>query len=191
MYIITSNGAFKQMLSLRSKLTQKVLAYLFLQEQEFYATALARRLQLDRGNLIRKLHELEQEGLLTSEVKGRERYYQLNPSYPLLKEYKTIIHRTVGLEHQLQELLKKIDGLKQVFLFGSYVTDQMDAASDIDLLVVGDQDTLKLQKAIAKLQKDMDREINVISMGVGEFEQRRQNDSFVQGIFKKPTRQLL
>jgi predicted nucleotidyltransferase len=179
------------MISLRSKITQVVLAHLFLNGQEAYASALAKRLHLDRGNLVRKLHELEREGLLTSERRGHERYYKLNTAFPLLQEYKTIIQRTVGLERQLQQVLQAVKGIEQAYIFGSYATDQMDAASDIDLLVVGDHTTTALQRHIAELQKATDREINVVSIGAAEFSRKRRNDALLKSIFKKPRRKII
>jgi len=64
------------MLSLKSKITQAVLGYFMLHEgQELYVNEMARRLALDQGNLDRKLKQLEKEGILKSELKGKERYY--------------------------------------------------------------------------------------------------------------------
>ena len=98
------------MISLRSKVTRDVLSELFLrQEGSFYVNELARRLKLDSGNLTRKLHELENIGLLKSDYRGRERYYSLNKSYPLINEYRKIVLKTVGLEGSLKDLLDQDD----------------------------------------------------------------------------------
>ena len=141
------------MISLKSKLTQKVLAFLFLQEEEFYASALSKRLNLDRGNLIKKLHELENIGLLKSEARGHEKYYKLDTRFPLIKEYKAIAQKTFEIEQQLKSVLQKLKGVENAFLFGSYVKNKMDEASDIDLLVIGKHSTLELQKQIS-VQED-------------------------------------
>jgi len=62
----------------------------------------------------------------------------------------------------------------------------MDSHSDIDLLVVGAQDTIPLQKQINKLQKEIDREINVISISQQEFDSRRKKkDPFISEIIRK------
>ena len=171
------------MFSLRSKITQAVLGYFTLHEkEELYVNEMARRLKLNQGNLDRKLKELEKEGILKSELRGQERYYSLNTSFPLLREYKKIILKTVGLEHVLKEALQKVKGLKQAYLFGSYAKDQMDAASDIDLLAVGSHNNIELQKEISEVQKSIGREINVISFGSAEYEKKRKSDPFLKSI---------
>src|SRR5687767_3258734 len=153
------------MISLRSRITQGVLGYLFLHEgTEMYVNEMARRLGLDSGNLTRKLIELERAGLLRSDTRGHQKYYSLNPSFPLLKEYREITLKSVGLEHLLKETLQMVTGIKEAFLFGSYAENRMDLASDLDLLVVGTHKALDLQRALAGLQKKTDREINVVNL---------------------------
>lgn len=177
----------KSVVGLRSKLCQKVLGYFFLHEGEsLYVNEMSRRFSADRGNLVKKLKELEREGLLRSEWKGNQRYYSLNPSFPLIKEYKQIIFKTVGLEENLKLALKEIKGIKKALIFGSYAADKMDLSSDIDLLVVGNHDTLKLQRTISQLQKSIDREINVVSMSANEYQRKRKTDRFLKSIYLEP-----
>ena len=180
------------MLSLRAKNTQKILNYYFLHEgSELYVNEMCRRFGLDRGNLVRKLKELEEGGILQSEWKGNQRYYSLNPSFPLFKEYKKIFVKTMGFEPAVKGLLREVPGVRKAFLFGSYAQDKMDAASDIDLLVVGTHDTIELQKKIAGLQKTMDREVNVISMSPSEYESKRRSSPLLKSIQAKKIVSLL
>ena len=174
------------MISLRSKVTQKVLAFLFLNNEEFYARELARRLDLPHSNLINKLHELERLGLLISEHRGQEKYYKLNNRFSLLKEYKKIVNQSFGLEEKLKETLLKTKGVEKAILFGSYVTKKMDRYSDIDLIVIGNHSIITLQKNISKLQKEFNREINVINMSNVEFKQRRSKDVFLKRVLSSP-----
>lgn len=180
------------MLSLKSKIAQAVLGYFMLHEgAELYVNEMARLLSVDQGNLDRKLKELEKEGILKSELRGKERYYSLNPSFPLLTEYKKIVLKTIGLEHVLKKALQKVKGLKEAYLFGSYAKDQMDAASDIDLLAIGNHNTLELQKRISEIQKSVGREINVVSLGSAEYEKKRKGDPFVKSILQGKRIQIL
>ena len=180
------------MISLRSHMTQQVLAFLFLHSKaDFYVNQLARRLELDSGNLTRKLRALEKEGILKSEFKGKERYYSLNSSYPLLAEYKKIALKSFGLENVLKKALQDVPGLKKALIFGSYAKNKMDSSSDIDLLTVGRNNTIDLQKRIALVQKKMDREINLVHMRPQEFEKRKKKDPFLRSIFNNPRINLL
>lgn len=180
------------MISLRSKITQDVLGHYFLhQETAAYVNELARRLGHDSGNLARKLIELEKEGVLKSELRGKQKYYSLNPSFPLLDEYKRITLKSVGLERLLKDALQKVPGIKEAVVFGSYAENKMDMASDIDLLAVGSHKPLDLQKAIADIQKKTDREINVINLTSVEYEKRRGTDPLLKSIQQKPRISLL
>jgi predicted nucleotidyltransferase len=175
------------MIGLKSKITKAVLGYFMVHTHaEMYVQEMARRFHLDDGNLARKLLELEGAGILKSRQGGKERYYSINASYPLIKEYKQIILKTVGFENLLRDMLLEIEGVSSAYIFGSYAKDQMDASSDIDVLVVGEHETLALHKKLAALQRSLDREINVISMGNEEYARRRAKDPFIKAVEKGP-----
>ena len=171
------------MISLRSKITRAVLADFFLNRtRSFYANELARRLRLDSGNLTRKLRELENVGLLSSRVRGKERHYSLNTTYPLLEEYRRIVLKTMGIEADLRKALKSVPGVSRAFLFGSYAEDRMDESSDIDLVVIGSHQALDLQRKIAVIQKKISREINLINLSLQEYEKRRRSHPFFKAL---------
>ena len=168
------------------------MSYFFLQKDKtMYVNEIAQRLNLNRGNLVRKLKELEEEGILRSRWKGNQRHYSLNTEFPLIKEYTNIIQKTIGLEHILKERLKELYGIKKVFIFGSYARDKMDLSSDIDVLVIGGQDTVQLHKIIAQIQKITDREINVINMDLEEFEKKKNTEPLLKNIFKQKRIEIL
>lgn len=180
------------MINLRSKITQKVLGYFYLHEDaEMYINEMARRLGLDSGNLTRKLEELEGQGIFKSQWKGTQRYYSLDKGFSLYQEYKTIIKKTVGFEETLRVSLKSIAGIQQAVVFGSYAADKMDQKSDIDLLVVGDHNTVEMQRLIARIQKTIDREINCISMTGTEYREKQKKDPFLKSLKNKARIDLL
>ena len=91
------------MLSLRSKIAQKILTLFFLNEKEkFYINELAKLIKEDPANVYKKLIEFKKEGLLSDEFQGKERYFFLNKRYPFLKEYKKIILKGLGFEKVLK-----------------------------------------------------------------------------------------
>lgn len=175
------------MIPLKSAITQKILNYFFLNPHEsLYVNELSRKLTLDKRNLVKKLKELEKEGVLKSGKRGNLRLYSINKEYSLYNEYKKIISKTVGLENEIRQILKKTKGVKKAYIYGSYAKDNMDMHSDIDLLVVGTHDIMLLQKAISRLQKEINREINITNMDIKEFEKKSKNkDPFLSGILHK------
>jgi len=160
-------------------------------DQAFYINELARQLQVDDGNLTRKLHELAGKGILQSETKGNLTYFRLNPQFPLLGEYERIVQQTVGLEATLREKISGVKGIHEAYLHGSYAANQLESTSDIDLLAIGDHVSIALQKHLAPLQKEIGREINCLSMTEAEFKRRRVSDPFLRSVFAKPTIRIL
>jgi len=180
------------MIILNSKIARVLLPYFFLHpDSKLYINEMVNKFNLDKRNLIKKLKEFEDEGLLVSEKIGAQKYYSLNKKFPLYNEYKKIILKTIGVENQLSEILRNIKGVKEAYIFGSYAADDMDSTSDIDLLIVGKVNTIELHKRLAALQKKIEREINLINMSEQEFAEKRKKDFFIKNIFRKKTIKLV
>lgn len=180
------------MISMRSKVTVKVLNYYFLnQDAQVYINELARLLSLDPKNTETKLKELEKEGILTSEFRGKQRYYYLAKRNPVMEHYRQIFLKTHGVEKKLRDLLSGVKGVVSAFLFGSYARNAMDASSDIDLLVIGDHASLEVQRLIVRLQNEIGREINVVNVGADEFAVKKARDPFIRNIFRNKTVRIL
>jgi len=133
------------MISLRSELRRKLLTYFYTNRTaRVYVRQLASALQVDSTNLSRELSRLEQSGLLRSEVEGRQRYYSINPQYPYRKAVFSLLQGTVGIVPTLTTALRRVQGIEGAFLYGSFAKNEADAASDIDLLIVGQPDAARL-----------------------------------------------
>ncbi|MFH1317941.1 MAG: hypothetical protein ABIH71_02865, partial [Candidatus Omnitrophota bacterium] len=95
------------MISLISQVTVKVLNYFFINPQEsLYIKELVVKFDLDKRNLVKKLRELETEGILRSERRGNLKLYSINKRYPLYREYEKIILKTVGVEAKLKKIVR-------------------------------------------------------------------------------------
>ena len=175
------------MFSLKSKITKKLLNYFYLNpETTLYVNELSEKLNLDKRNLVKKLKELESEGILKSQSRGNLKLYSINKNYPLYNEYKKIILKTLGLENRIRDVLRQAKGIRTAYIYGSYAKDKLDIHSDIDLLVIGDYSIALLQRELNKLQKEIDREISVVNMDEKDFNKRQENkDPFINGILKE------
>ena len=72
------------MISLISKITRELLNYFFVNPHEgLYVNELAIKLMLDKRNLVKKLRELEKEGILKSQKRGNLKLYSININFPL------------------------------------------------------------------------------------------------------------
>ncbi|MDP3057380.1 MAG: nucleotidyltransferase domain-containing protein [bacterium] len=173
------------MFNLKSEITIKALRYFFINpSKKNYINELARILEADPGNLSRKLQKLEKEGILSSEFSGEQRYYFINKNYPLLKEVKKAFELKYGLGDMIACSLKKIKGIKEAYIFGSYAKGDFEAESDIDVLIIGDHQVMEAAKALLPVQEKIRREINVVDLTEEEFAKRKKNkDEFITNIF--------
>ena len=168
----------------KSEISQKVLGYFFLNPREqLYTNEIAKNLNLDKRNLVKKLKELEKDGLLLKTSRGNMKLYSVNEKYPLYNEYRKIILTTAGVEGALRKILAGLPGIAEAYIYGSYARNAMDASSDIDLLVVGEHKALVLQRSLTALQKTLGREINAVNMDLTEFRHKKAgDDTFLSGV---------
>jgi predicted nucleotidyltransferase len=173
------------MLELRSKARQRLLAYYFTNPTaRHHLRDLAERLKIDPSNLSKELGRLEREGLFRSEVSGRQKYFQLNREYPLFDEVRSIVAKTIGAVPLLAQSLKKIEGIEEAYLYGSFARNHQDAASDIDVLVIGRPKANALEEAVQKLERQLGREINYTVLSRKELESRRAGkDAFLENVW--------
>ena len=174
------------MFDLRSKARRRLLAYYFTNPAaRHHLRDLAGRLNIDPSNLSRELRRLENDGLFRSEVSGRQKYFRLSPEYPLFREIRSIVAKTVGAVPLLAQSLKTIEGIEEAYLFGSFARNQQDAASDIDLLVIGTPHGEALAEAMQKLERQLGREVNYTVLSRGEYESRRtRKDAFLESVWR-------
>ena len=174
------------MIQLRSTLRKALLThYLANRTASHYVRELAVLLGVDSTNLSRELHRLEQEGLFRSEQRGNQKYYSINREYPFLKEVFSILRWTIGVAPALSESLRKIPGIQSAYLYGSFAKGEEDAASDIDILIVGKPKATELAKVAARLEKLLSRELNYTVITDEELKRKlASHDPFLSDIWK-------
>lgn len=173
------------MISFKSKTTQKILQYFFMNKNAYpHVRDLGRILGEDASNISKKLRELEKEKILISKENGTKKY-SLNKDYALLPEIKKLFFGSYGLPMVLSEVLQKIPGLLQAFIFGSYAKGGFSEKSDIDILLIGSHSSLAAKRTIVPFQKTLGREFNVIDMTKGEFDGKmKKKDPFLTSVMK-------
>lgn len=172
----------------KSKLRQKLLSYFFANPQtSLYLREIASLLREDPGNLSKELAHLVKSGIFLSNARGNQKYFSLNKDYPLYKELKSIIFKTIGIEGSLREIIANTEGIKFSFIYGSFAHHKEQAASDIDLFIVGNPDEEELMEGIENLEKKLNREINYNIYPPKEFKEKlRKKDTFILNILKRP-----
>ncbi len=181
------------MLNLASKLRRDLLGYYFTNPSaSHYLRELASILNADPANLSRELLRLEREGLFVSERRGNQKHFHLNKQYALYDEVRRIIEKTVGAVSRLRTALGRVKGIEEAHLYGSFAKNRQDQVSDIDVLIVGEPETGKLEEALGALERLLRREINYTLLTQEEFKSRlKEKDPFITDVWKNKRIDLL
>jgi predicted nucleotidyltransferase len=172
----------------KSQIRKRLLTLFFTNpEERYYTRQLVNLFNVSVGSLHRELKRLENSGILRTEQEGNLIFYKLNKNHSLFKEIKNIVFKTIGIQGALKEILKKINGVKVAFIYGSFAQSKEISESDIDLMIIGDIDEDGFITKIDNLEKRLQREINYIIYSKNEFlRKKKKKDSFILNIIKRP-----
>ncbi|MBF0494427.1 MAG: nucleotidyltransferase domain-containing protein [Candidatus Omnitrophica bacterium] len=172
------------MITLRPGLTVTLLRYFFINpSQELYVNEIAKKLALDKRNLVRVLNRLEAERILKSRFLGNLKLFSLNERYALVNEIRSIVLKSSGIGTKIKELARGIKGLHKLYIYGSCAKGTMGEYSDIDILAVGRHSMVELNRKLSVLQNETGREVNVINMDPDEFAKKKQmKDPFLAAV---------
>jgi predicted nucleotidyltransferase len=138
------------------------------------------------GTFQRTLNNMVSEGILISEYRANARYFKANKDYPLYKELKSIVFKTVGVLGGIKDILEEIGNVKFAFIYGSYAKARETYLSDIDLTIIGNPDEDRLIKELERLEEKLQREINYKLYTLKEFKKEvKENEPFVLEILRE------
>ncbi len=172
----------------KSKIRQDLLALFFTNpSQKYYLREPQRELGYSAGSIRRELLKFQKDNLFDTQSVGNLVYYALNTKHPLYKELKRIVSKTVGVEGSLRKTLSSVHGIRFAFIYGSYAKRKEKDSSDIDLMIIGNPDTSRLNEKIAELEKRLKREINPTIYSLEEYRSKKKTKSgFIMELLKSP-----
>jgi predicted nucleotidyltransferase len=173
----------------------RVYRWLFGQpNRSFHLSELRRLTGLGSASLQRELRKLADSGLVSSERVGNLRCFRANPESPVLSELVTLTRKTLGLQPMLSDALAPlVPRLRAAWVYGSVARQTDTAASDVDVMVIGDDLTLReVLERLLPVEKELGRKINPTCYSVAEFASRRSEpDSFVSRVLAQPILPLI
>lgn len=172
----------------KSKIRRDLLVLFFTNiSQNYYLREIQRRFGYSAGSIRRELLKLKQDDLLITQRVGNLLYYSLNTRHSLFKELQSIIAKTVGIEGGIRDSLSQIKNIKAAFIYGSFAAKRETGMSDIDLMIVGEPDTTRLNGVIAELERRLNREINTTVYSASEYRKKKNlKAGFIQDLLKNP-----
>lgn len=122
----------------------------------------------DSSNAIRvELNRLEEAGFIEAAQEGNKKMYRANTRHSLFQEIHNILRKHIGIDHIIENVIKRQGQVKAVFLTGTFAKG-IDSPV-IDLIIVGDIDKIYLLNLIEKAEKMVDRKIRYVLYCVQEW----------------------
>jgi predicted nucleotidyltransferase len=168
---------------------RELLALLFARpEQRFYLRELARLTGASAGTAQRELRALEEVGLIRSERRGRQLFFEANRSSPLFGALRTLLEQTMGAPDLLRAALAPMaDRIRFACVYGSLAYGTLGPQSDVDVFVVGDVEFSEVTDVLAAVEKRLNRAVNPTVYTPEEFRRRReQGRHFLATMFDRP-----
>ena len=175
--------------ALFGKTRRAVLGLLFLHaDRSYYVREIVRAADVGQGSVQRELRNLTAAGIIDREERGKQVHYRANRQSPVFEELRSLMVKTTGLADVLREALYPLaDTIRVAFVYGSMATGEMDARSDVDLMVVGDVGFGAVVTALQEAQQKLSREVNPTVYPPAEFRQKlRANHHFLTRVTVGP-----
>jgi predicted nucleotidyltransferase len=185
----TTSGDDMLSAALFGKGRRAILALFYTRVDEaFYLRQVARVTGVGLGAVQRELQQLSRAGIITRTVRGRQVYYQANPTCPIFSELKSLIVKTAGIADVLRTALAILsDRIDIAFIYGSVARGTEIRTSDIDLLVIGDATFGDVVSALGPGQDMLGREINPTVYPKAEFKAKaKAGQHFLRAVMKGP-----
>lgn len=152
----------------------------------YYASKIAKDLNLNQKSVSNYLNELEKENIFYSISEGRNKIFYFNFKnksilFEFLLSFFSIKKINFLKKHfKIKEILEKLN-LENSLIFGSFAKSLEKENSDLDILVIGNYDSV----LIKKISDLYEIEINVKSFSKSNFiKLLKQKDIFIKEIVK-------
>ena len=157
---------------------------------EYHIRKMSRMVDVSPVQAQKELRNLQSLGLLKSRKEGNMVLYRPEKRSPIWDDLKRIFLKTESMGHGIREGMGSDcnKGIKYAAIYGSMARGTEAATSDVDMLVVGDNvNEDSVLHSIAKIEKNIGREINISAWTEKEFRQKSSEQiPLLKEILKTP-----
>jgi len=138
------------MLKIRSTLRRDLLTWFKLNPgRRIWVRGLSQFIGADATNVSRELARLEADGILKSDIEGRQRYYALATDSPKVKPFFELMGDAIGVEATVAAVLGEVRGLESVYVHVPRTKGPIPP--EIKLLIVGSASDNRLDAALNRV----------------------------------------
>ncbi|HLM68674.1 MAG TPA: nucleotidyltransferase domain-containing protein [Longimicrobium sp.] len=156
--------------------------------QRFHLRALMRLTGLPSASIQAELRRLTAMGALQREEERGRAIYTADESHPAWRAWMLLLRSCAHPVDVLREALVDAPGIDAAFVFGSTARGDTHGGSDLDLLLLGDEDAqLHAGRLLSEASFLMDRELDVIAYDRDELSRRvKSGNAFVRCVLDGP-----
>jgi predicted nucleotidyltransferase len=177
----------------RSELQARLLTLLVEDPRRWWTASELRELVGGAPSTLHaELHRLEDAALVEREQLGRVHRFRAAADSPLYKPLRELVEASIGVEAELKKRLATTPGVEAGAIFGSWAAGDLEAGSDIDVIVVGNFDRAALARAMRNVEDLAQRDVQLVMLTRREFRDRlRRRSGVVRSISQRPITPLV
>ena len=142
---------------------------------------LARELAASPATVMRYSNLFSDVGLVTIEKAGTAHLLALNNENPIVIELKKCAILLILNEYSICDIAREA---VSIALYGSAMTGTFTGASDLDILIIGEDDQVDRDKVL-EIQEKIGREIQLTVIPWHKFEKmKKENDPFIMNVIE-------
>ncbi len=154
--------------------------------QELHLRDIERKSGFSVGSVRQELGKLSKLDIVTKRQDGNRVYYSANNNHPLYNDICSIVIKTIGLVEVLREALDD-KRILSAFVFGSIVSGEETARSDVDLVIIGSLGLRDVSQSLSNVESKIGREINPIVLSKEELNNKiKEKDHFLSRVLDGP-----
>jgi hypothetical protein len=132
-----------------------------------YLRGLAEEFDESTNSIRHELNNLSKAGYIISNENGRTIEYRANTAHPLYNELKGLVHKYLGIDQIIENIIHKLGNLHSAYLIGDYALGK--DTGTIEILLVGDVNEDYLKNLVSKAKALIHRDIKTKQLMEAEF----------------------
>lgn len=157
-------------------------------EQSFHIRELERFVGAGSYNSVwRELKNLEAIGIVTSRQIGRTLQYQANPASALVPDLTELFRKNWAIGDLIAPAIRRAGEPRAAFVYGSFASGEFGPRSDIDIIIIGQVDSERLDESLSDAEVELRREISYRLFSETEWRTKvEQGDPFAKEVLAGP-----
>ena len=139
-----------------------------------YLRGLAEEFDESTNAIRHELNNLSKAGYIISKENGRTIEYRANTAHPLYNELKNLVHKYLGIDQIIENVINKLGDLHSAYLIGDYANGKDTGV--IEVLFVGEVNEVYLKNLVTKAKALIHRDIKTKQLSLAQFTE--QQDEF-------------